>query len=290
VGSHYNRDKFAWFAKSLGLLALPTAFTNSSLTCQNPPFTIFLQHRSPPSTHPKPRPSHFPSTMPDTPNPLPTAYLVSPSSLAPSSYPFTLAPAPLAISATLASLVILLITILLARKRKDVFLDDRIEGTTPSMPTLFTAPRRMQISNPVLVRAPDIPQLAATRSRTRPGSTRRRTHQSDWQPTFDQGRKVNAMFGWQGDAALEHSAPVHTSAHEAPRRESEFDGDKLPRHRDKLGGDDATLAHSERNSAYVPYWHSDVSGGGSLRSSRSWMFDVERRSPVSFGGVEGDPY
>jgi hypothetical protein len=59
---------------------------------------------------------------------------------------------------------------------------------------------------------------------------------------------------------------------------------------DKLGGDDATLAHSERNSAYVPYWHSDVSGGGSLRSSRSWMFDVERRSPVSFGGVEGDPY
>jgi hypothetical protein len=57
-------------------------------------------------------------------------------------------------------------------------------------------------------------------------------------------------------------------------------------------GDDATLADSDRNSAYVPYPHSDVSEGvGSmLRVSGSWMSDVVRGSLMSFDGGERDAY
>jgi hypothetical protein len=160
---------------------------------------------------------------------LPTGWLAPPPGLLPSNDPIKIEPIPIAITATLAFIVGAVVILLITRKDKDVFVEDRI----------VYAPETADAASPI-AEIPMIQQPAPTF-----------TNLAGRRPGFQQAPKATAMLGmgahnWQHEVA---NREAYGDAHAQEHKEyydAEYDSE------------DETLQDYEKGSAYWPAVNSDV--------------------------------
>lgn len=219
-------------------------------------------------------------------SPLPSAWLAPPKHLLPLHHLVEVEPLPIAISATLAILVTAVAIILSSRKKKGMFLEDRIvDASDNEGPIVASGHTTLRISSPITIEAPKIQYPSATRGDLMPR-----------QPNFEQRSKLDLVPGCTNNWNSGHSRLIQSSEfarsidHAAP----------LFRHR-KCELDGEALSGYKGNSAYLPYPRSEVSTEiykerrgefGTPDCSRLSENHSIRRSPLSFSNKTrlGDAY
>jgi hypothetical protein len=215
-----------------------------------------------------------------------TAWLAPPPGLSHSNHVTKIEPEPIAISATIALLVGVILIVLLSRKDKEVFLGDRITSASETeKPSDASRPVKTRNKTPLIISAPQVLHVPPTQiPPTNPP------------PRFD-SPKLNAVLSWKDEVDFGHinkAQPVpaaHLSYYAPPRSQH-----------DEYYSDDEPLKDDQRNSAYVPYPHSDASGGvyygdtsrlGAPNRAHAYNGDsTVRRSPLSLASKTrlGDAY
>jgi hypothetical protein len=219
---------------------------------------------------------------------LPTAWLAAPEGILAANHNIKIAPMPIAFSSFIAVLVGAVVIILFNYKRKEIFLDDRIihasDNENPVTVAAYfdTTHRTHRVSQ-----VPAIQYPPATLSTSRPAP-----------PDIEAGPKIQDLLGLTDNNASRHNqpSPLGHKSYYAPRHA----------HHRGYDSDEETLNEEDKNSAYLPYPHSDVSVDAREeashwlelprgRGSRSQVSDADfgrRASPLSLASKTrlGDVY
>jgi hypothetical protein len=176
---------------------------------------------------------------------LPTGWLASPPGLVPSTQPVKIEPIPIAIVVTIVCIISAIVVFFLARKDKELFLEDRI----------IHAPRNQESAagaghggtndrTPVAVKphaVQDPPPALGNPARQQPGS--------------QQAPKASAMLGMGGHNWQPETSNIEPAQYQQVRDDKEYYGP------DYESDDDETLNDYEKDSAYWPPPRSDASEG-----------------------------
>jgi hypothetical protein len=195
--------------------------------------------------------------MTSTTTALPTAWLAPPEGLLPGHHQIPITPIPIAISSTIAVLGGAVVIVLFSYKKKGMFLEDHI---------IHDSDNKGSITDQDL-RVSQIPAIQLPPP-TLPGS-------NPPPPAIEAGPKLQAVLGItrRHDARQDELSPLGHQSYYAPHTEH-FRG---------CDSDDETLNDEDKNSAYLPYPHSDVRDN--LRKVSPHGLEVPRgnggRSPES---------
>jgi hypothetical protein len=171
--------------------------------------------------------------MTSTTTTLPTAWLAPPEGLLPGNHKVNISPIPIAISSTITVLVGALVIILFKYKKKGMFLKDHIiHDSDNGGPTTNQTPRVSQVP------AIQYPPPTLTSSKPAPRA-------------IEPGPKLQAVLGLTrtNDARQDKPSPLGHQSYYAPRAA----------HHRGYDLDDENINDEDKNSAYLPYPHSDIS-------------------------------
>jgi hypothetical protein len=184
--------------------------------------------------------------MTSTASVLPTVWLAPLERLLPASHKINIQPIPIAISSTIAIVISTIVIVLFSRKRKDMFLEDRIMHA-PNNRNLSPTTGHITVTQPT----PPVTEIPKIHDPPPTLST------SNLVPlSLLPAPKLDAMLGLPGTSSSRHdrraqpSPSTHQSYNKprtAARAQAGYDSDE------------ETLNNWERNSAYLPYPRSDVS-------------------------------
>ncbi|KAH7078511.1 hypothetical protein FB567DRAFT_552490 [Paraphoma chrysanthemicola] len=212
--------------------------------------------------------------MSSTVSPLPTGWLSPPKGLLKSQYPVQIAPAPLAISATLALIAGAFLVVLLMQNSIVVFLEDRIVSTHKAgdRPGVVEEPRY--------------------RSETARNSAVPRARYSTEAQGKHVARRDTFGLGWKSDDLLgvatyppRVSISPYAWTYIEPRQRFQTPSPQL-----EYDSDAETLNDFEKNSAYWPLASSDASDAVhnvtrqvAQRAERSRLYDNGSMRQISYG-------
>ncbi|KAH7079205.1 hypothetical protein BKA63DRAFT_488863 [Paraphoma chrysanthemicola] len=212
--------------------------------------------------------------MSSTESPLPTAWLAPPKGLLKSEYPVQIAPAPLAISATLALIVGAFLIVLLMQNSIVVFMEDRI--VTTDRPGDYPA-----VVEELRHRSETARNTAVPRAGYPPAAQGKHVARRD---AFGLGSKYDDLLGVAtypprvsiSPYARTNIEPRQRFQTPSPQIEYDFDAE--------------TLNDFEKNSAYWPLASSDASDAVHNvmpqvphRAERSRLYDNSSVRRISFG-------
>jgi hypothetical protein len=171
--------------------------------------------------------------MTSTTTALPTAWLAPPEGPLPGNHKANISPIPIAISSTITVLVGAMVIILFKYKKKGMFLEDHIIHDSDN-----GGPTTNQTSRVSHVPAIQYPPPTLPSSKLAP-------------PAIEAGPELQAVLGLTrtNDARQDKPSPLGRQSYFAPRAA----------HHRGYDSHDETLNDADKNSAYLPYPHSDVS-------------------------------